>query len=116
VGTGAAPSRLELQRCKLPVIDRAPVLARAPISRSDAMSPSILRLLSLVALGAVLPLVGLYALLISISIPNATGGMEPIMATICYVAFTCIFGVMITVAINFSRQLSRESKGAYTLP
>ncbi len=80
------------------------------------MSPSITRLLSLVALGAVLPLLGLYALLIWISIPNATGGMEPIMATVCYVAFTCIFGALITVAISFSRQLSRESKGAYTLP
>jgi len=80
------------------------------------MSPSILRLLSLVALGAVLPLLGIYALLIVISIPNATGGLEPIMSTVCYVAFTCIFGALITVAINFSRQLSREAKGAYTLP
>lgn len=80
------------------------------------MSPSILRLLSLVALGAVLPLIGLYALLIFISIPNATGGMEPIVATVCYTAFTCIFGALIIVAINFSRQLSREAKGTYTLP
>jgi len=111
-----SPSRLDLQRCKLPVIDREPFQARAPIFRSDVMSPSILRLLSFVALGAVLPLIGLYALLIWISIPSATGGIEPIMATICYVAFTCIFGAMIIVAINFSRQLSREAKGAYTLP
>lgn len=80
------------------------------------MSPSVIRLLSFVALGAVLPLLGLYALLIWISIPNATGGMEPIVATVCYVAFTCLFGAMIIVAINFWRQLSREAKGIHQLP
>jgi hypothetical protein len=80
------------------------------------MSPSTLRLLSLVAMGAVLPLLGLYGLLLTISTPNATGGMEPIVATVCYTAFTCIFGALITVAINFSRQLSREAKGEYQLP
>ncbi len=80
------------------------------------MSPSVIRLLSFVALGAVLPLLGLYALLIWISIPNATGGMEPIVATVCYVAFTCLFGAMIIVAVNFSRQLSREAKGNHQLP
>jgi hypothetical protein len=80
------------------------------------MSPSTLRLLSLVAMGAVLPLLGLYGLLLMISTPNATGGMEPIVATVCYTAFTCIFGALITVAINFSRQLSREAKGQYTTP
>jgi len=80
------------------------------------MSPSMLRLLSLVAMGAVLPLLGLYGLLLMISTPNATGGMEPIVATVCYTAFTCIFGALITVAINFSRQLSREAKGQYTTP
>lgn len=80
------------------------------------MSPSTLRLLSFVAMGAVLPLLGIYALLLVISTPNATGGMEPIVATVCYTAFTCIFGALITVAINFSRQLSREAKGQYQLP
>jgi len=80
------------------------------------MSPSTLRLLSLVAMGAVLPLLGIYALLLMISTPNATGGMEPIVATVCYTAFTCIFGALIVVAINFSRQLSREAKGEYQLP
>ncbi len=75
------------------------------------MSPGVLRLLSFVALGAVVPLVLIYALLIIISTPNATGGMEPIVALNCYVAFTCIFGALITVAVNFSRQLGREAKG-----
>lgn len=80
------------------------------------MSPSMLRLLSLVAMGAVLPLLGLYGLLIVISTPNATGGLEPIMSTVCYTAVTCIFGALIVVAINFSRQLSREAKGQFTTP
>lgn len=80
------------------------------------MSSSMLRLLSFVFLAAVLPLLGIYALLISIATPNATGGMEPIVATVCYTAFTCIFGALITVVINFSRQLGREAKGKYQLP
>lgn len=67
-------------------------------------------------MGKVLPLLGLYGLLIVMSTPNATGGLEPIMATVCYTAFTCIFGALIVVAINFSRQLSREAKGERLLP
>jgi hypothetical protein len=80
------------------------------------MSSSMLRLLSFVALAAVLPLLGIYALLITAATPNATGGMEPIVATVCYTAFTCIFGALITVAINFSRQLGREAKGQHQMP
>lgn len=67
-------------------------------------------------LAAVLPLAGLYALLITISIPNATGGLEPIMSMICYIALTCIFGALITVVVSFSRQLGREAKGQHQLP
>ncbi len=80
------------------------------------MSPSLLRLLSLVFLVAALPLIGLYGLMLMISTPNATGGMEPIMATVCYVAFTGIFGALTVVVLNFSRQLAREAKGEYTTP
>jgi hypothetical protein len=80
------------------------------------MSPSTLRLLSLVFMVAALPLLGLYGLLLMISTPNATGGMEPIVATVCYVAFTGIFGALTTVVLNFSRQLAREAKGEYTTP
>jgi hypothetical protein len=42
--------------------------------------------------------------------------MEPTVTTICYVAFTFLFGAMITVALNFSRQLGRQAKGEYTTP
>jgi TRAP-type C4-dicarboxylate transport system permease small subunit len=80
------------------------------------MSPGILRLLSTVFLIAAAPLLGLYGVLIMAATPNATGGMEPIVATVCYVAFTCIFGALTFVVLNFSRQLAREAKGELTTP
>jgi TRAP-type C4-dicarboxylate transport system permease small subunit len=80
------------------------------------MSPGTLRLLSTVFMIAALPLIGLYGILLMAATPNATGGMEPIVATVCYVAFTCIFGALTIVVLNFSRQLSREAKGEYTTP
>jgi hypothetical protein len=51
-----------------------------------------------------------------ISTPSSTGGMEPTVTTICYTAFTFLFGALITVALNFSSQLGREAKGQYTTP
>ena len=80
------------------------------------LSPKILRLLSLVFLAAVLPLLGLFAVLVKASMPNADGGMEPTVAMICYVAFAALIGAMVIVAINFSRQLAREARGERRLP
>lgn len=80
------------------------------------LAPSISRLLSFAAAAAVLPLLGIYALLLYIATPSATGGMEPTVTMICYIAFTIIFGALITVALNFSRQLGREAKGEYQTP
>ncbi|MEI6739198.1 MAG: hypothetical protein WCK74_02710 [Gemmatimonadaceae bacterium] len=80
------------------------------------LAPNTARLLSTVAAIAAVPLLGLYALLIKIATPSATGGMEPTVATICYFAFTFLFGALITVALNFSRQLSKEAKGERVLP
>lgn len=80
------------------------------------IAPKTNRLLSLVAAAAVLPLLGLYALLMYIATPSPTGGMEPTVTTICYIAFTVIFAALITVALNFSKQLSREAKGEYLTP
>ena len=79
-------------------------------------SPTVLRLLSLLAAAAVIPLLGLYALLMYASTPSPTGGMEPTVAMVCYTAFTVIFAALIIVALNFSRQLSREAKGIRTTP
>jgi hypothetical protein len=64
----------------------------------------------------VVPLLALYALLMRAATPTPTGGMEPTVATICYIAFTVVFGALITVVLNFSRQLARQSKGEYTTP
>ncbi len=78
--------------------------------------PKINRLLSLLAAAAVLPLLGLYGLLMYVTTPTSTGGMEPTVTTVCYVAFTVLFGALITVALNFSRQLARQAKGIYPTP
>ena len=58
----------------------------------------------------------LYALLMKMSTPEVTGGMEPTVALICYFAFTIVFGALIVVCWNFSRQLARESKGQHQTP
>ena len=68
------------------------------------------------AAAAVLPLLGLYGLLMYIATPSPTGGMEPTVTTICYIAFTFIFSALIIVALNFSKQLAREAKGVFLTP
>ncbi len=80
------------------------------------LSPKNARLLSLVLMVAVLPLLGLYGLLMMAVTPVADGGMEPTTAMVCYVAFTALFGAMIIVALDFSRQLGREAKGERQTP
>jgi hypothetical protein len=80
------------------------------------LSPATNRLLSFVFLAAIVPLVGLYALLIMIATPSITGGMEPTVATICYIAFTVITTALSIVLFNFSRQLARQAKGQLTTP
>lgn len=80
------------------------------------ISPSMNSLLSKVAAAAALPLVALYVILIRAAMPTPEGGMEPTVATICYIAFTVLFGALITVVLNFSRQLARQAKGEYTTP
>ena len=79
-------------------------------------SPRILRLFSFLLAAAVIPLLGLYGLLMYVSTPTPEGGMEPAVTTICYFAFTIIFAALIVVCLNFSRQLSREAKGVRTTP
>lgn len=80
------------------------------------IAPKTNRLLSLVAAATVLPLLGLYALLMYIATPSSTGGMEPTVTAVCYIAFTFVFAALIIVALNFSKQLSREAKGVYLTP
>ena len=80
------------------------------------IAPKINRLLSVVFAAAVLPLLGLYALLIKTAMPNATGGMEPTVATICYIAFTVITLALIIVCVNFARQCARQARGEYQTP
>ena len=80
------------------------------------LAPKHTKLLSLAVGAMILPLVALYALLMKMSTPEPTGGMEPTVALLCYFAFTIVFGALIVVCWNFSRQLARESKGQYRTP
>lgn len=81
------------------------------------LSPKSARLLSLVFMAAVLPLLGLYGLLMKTSSTTVgESGMEPTVSTVCYIAFTVLFGALITVSVNFSRQLAREAKGERQTP
>lgn len=83
---------------------------------SPMLAPKHAKLLSFALMLAILPLLALYALLMKISTPSITGGMEPTVTTVAYFALTCIFGTLIIVCWNFSRQLARESKGQYQTP
>lgn len=87
-----------------------------PPSSHAMLAPTTNKLLGAVAALAVLPILGVAALLIYISMPSAQGGMEPTVATVCYIAFTVLFGAMIIVALNFSSQLNRQAKGQITTP
>ena len=80
------------------------------------LSPGMNRLLSFAALASVIPLLALYALLMYISTPTPTGGMEPTMAMVCYIALTIIFAALTIVVVNFSLQLSRQARGKYITP
>jgi hypothetical protein len=88
---------------------------RPPVER-QMISPAANRLLSLVFLAAVLPLLGIYGLLMKVATPSITGGMEPTVTTICYIAFTVITAFLSVVLINFSRQCARQAKGQLTTP
>lgn len=80
------------------------------------LSPGMNRFLSFIAFAAVLPLLGLYALLMYISTPSPHGGMEPTMTMVCYIALTIIFSALSIVVVNFGLQLSRQAKGNYITP
>ena len=80
------------------------------------LSPGMNRFLSMVAFAAVLPLLGVYALLMKISVPTTDGGMEPTMSMVVFIAMTIIFGALCIVAINFGIQLNRQAKGITTTP
>jgi hypothetical protein len=80
------------------------------------LSPGMNRLLSFAALAAVIPLLGLYGLLMYISTPTPDGGMEPTTSMVCYIALTIIFSALTIVVVNFSLQLNRQAKGKYITP
>ena len=80
------------------------------------LTPKTARLFSLLAAAMVLPLLGLYVLLIKVVSPSADGGMDSTNAMVSYFACTFLFGALIIVTLNFSRQMAREAKGARQTP
>ena len=80
------------------------------------LAPKTARLFSIVAAAMVVPLLGLYALLMMVSSPSADGGMDPTSAMVSYFAFTFLFGALIVVAVNFAMQMGREAKGERLTP
>ncbi|MEQ1691640.1 MAG: hypothetical protein ABMA00_10160 [Gemmatimonas sp.] len=80
------------------------------------LAPKTARLFSLAAAAAVLPLLGLYAVLMMAASPSADGGMDPTSSMVSYFAFTFLFAALIVVAVNFAMQLSREAKGEKQTP
>ncbi len=80
------------------------------------LAPKTARLFSIVAAAMVLPLLGLYALLMMVSSPSADGGMDPASSMVSYFAFTFLFGALIVVAVNFAMQMRREAKGERLTP
>lgn len=80
------------------------------------LAPKTARLLSLLSAAIVLPLLGLYALLMMVSSSSADSGMDVTSAIVSYVAFTVLFAALIIVTVNFALQLSREAKGHRQTP
>lgn len=80
------------------------------------LSAKVNRLLSLLAAAAVLPLLAIYGLFMYVATPTPEGGMESAVTTVCYIAFTTITLALVLIALNFSRQLSREARGEHTTP
>ena len=67
------------------------------------LAPSTARLFSILAFAAVLPMLGLYALLMKVVTPSPDGGMEPTVTMVCYIAFTVLFTALIIVGIAGSQ-------------
>ena len=80
------------------------------------LAPKTARLFSIVAAAMVVPLLGLYVLLMMVSSPSADGGMDPTSSMVSYFAFTFLFGALIVVAVNFAMQMGREAKGERLTP
>lgn len=80
------------------------------------LTPKMAKLFSVVSAALVLPLLGLYGLLIVASSPSENGGIDATSAMVCRFAFTILFAALIVVAVNFSLQLAQEAKGVRQTP
>lgn len=76
------------------------------------MPPKIARLAALGAFGACAGLLGLYLLLVFISRPSPTAGIDRTNAIVTWIALGGLFLALITVHVVIGRSLLRLSKGA----
>jgi hypothetical protein len=76
------------------------------------MPPKIARLAGLGAFGACAGLLGLYLLLVFISRPSSTAGIDQTNAVVTWIALGGLFLALIAVHVVIGRSLLRLSKGA----
>jgi len=76
------------------------------------MPPRIARLAGLGAFGASAGLIALFLLIAWISRPTRTGGIDPTLAWIVWIALAGVFAALIILHVVLGRQLLRLAQGA----
>jgi len=76
------------------------------------MPPKIAKLAGLGAFGAGAGLLGLYLLLILITRPSPSGGIDPVNAAVAWIALGGLFAALIIAHIAIGKQLLRLGQGA----
>ena len=76
------------------------------------MPPKIARLAGLGAFGACAGLLALYLLLVFVTRPARTGGIDIVNAAVAWIALGGLFLALIAVHVVIGRQLLRLSQGA----
>jgi hypothetical protein len=76
------------------------------------MPPKIARFAGLGAFGACAGLVALYLLLAWVARPTRTGGIEPTLSWVTWIALAGVFAALIIVHVAIGRQLLRLAQGA----
>jgi hypothetical protein len=76
------------------------------------MPPRIAKLAGLGAFGASAGLFALFLLLVFISQPSSSGGIDTINAAVAWIALGGLFAALIVVHVVIGRQLLRLAKGS----
>ena len=76
------------------------------------MPPTIARLAGLGAYGACCGLVGVYAAVVVLTLPETSGGIDMTNSVVTWISLAGVFAAIIVVHIVIARQLLRLAKGA----